>query len=73
MAIIPHDAHLNSAVVEIFTQGDMAPPVTAHHDAERPIYTVSLQSSQQLVLGQKIRTPCAGVFESDVHVEVPQR
>ena len=35
----------NSVVVEVFEQGDMLPPVVAHHDVERPICVVSLEVS----------------------------
>mmetsp|Transcript_27728 Transcript_27728/g.48279 ORF Transcript_27728/g.48279 Transcript_27728/m.48279 type:complete len:140 (+) Transcript_27728:86-505(+) len=68
-----HNPQPNSAVMEIFKPGDMLAPAIAHHDAERPLYVLSLESAHPLVLGQKVRAAQAGGFEADMHIEVPRR
>ena len=37
----------------------------------RPIFTLSLGSTQRIMMGQKIRTVRAGKFEADVELALP--
>lgn len=71
--VIGADQTPNSAAVNVFNAGDCMPPVLEHHDFERPIFVVSLQSQQPIVFGQKIRTPKAGQFSGDFELMLPRR
>jgi len=61
----------DSAAVEFFSEGDCQPPHIEHHDFDRPVFTLSLGSTQRIVMGQKIHTREAGKFVSDVELALP--
>eukprot|EP00620_Florenciella_sp_RCC1587_P001530 CAMPEP_0182597574 /NCGR_PEP_ID=MMETSP1324-20130603/86525_1 /TAXON_ID=236786 /ORGANISM="Florenciella sp., Strain RCC1587" /LENGTH=123 /DNA_ID=CAMNT_0024815335 /DNA_START=243 /DNA_END=614 /DNA_ORIENTATION=- len=61
----------DSAAVEFFSEGDCQPPHIEHHDFDRPVFTLSLGSTQRIVMGQKIHIHEAGKFVSDVELALP--
>mmetsp|Transcript_17190 Transcript_17190/g.44701 ORF Transcript_17190/g.44701 Transcript_17190/m.44701 type:complete len:146 (+) Transcript_17190:84-521(+) len=61
------------ATIDFFDVGDCAPGVVDHHDFERPVYTVSMLSSQRICIGQTVRTPTAGDFGAEFTMLLPRR
>ena len=63
----------DSASVSVYNAGDCSPPILEHHDFERPVWIVALQSQQRLTFGQKFRTPLAGDFRGDFELALSSR
>eukprot|EP01024_Parvocaulis_polyphysoides_P029723 TRINITY_DN26925_c0_g1_i1.p3 TRINITY_DN26925_c0_g1~~TRINITY_DN26925_c0_g1_i1.p3 ORF type:complete len:138 (+),score=4.20 TRINITY_DN26925_c0_g1_i1:148-561(+) len=69
--ILSRECPPDSAIINIYEEGDCIPPHVDNHDFARPFCTISLCCSTPMVFGLKIRTVGDGNFKGSHAVILP--
>ena len=71
--VLPRSKRPNSAIINVYSEGDCIPPHIDHHDFDRPFCTVSMLSTQNMVLGTKIKIINEGQFAGAESISLLRR
>lgn len=70
--IVPAHRRPDSAIVNIYNEGDCIPPHIDHNNFLRPFVTISLLSESPISFGLNIKPHGPGEFEAPCHISLPR-